>query len=129
MSDWTLCVVFLFLLFLNVLPPVLTPVGWAVFLKCRICFILASMFCLLSLVLLKRAVQKIHSLLIPIFLYSIPNSFTEKTRNSPERLIAVTSIKISLNSDPKQPEFILNPPPTVPGIQDKNSKLVKLFAH
>ena len=36
--------------------------------------------------------------------------------------IACTDNKISLNSFPKHPEFILNPPPTVPGIQDKNSK-------
>ena len=35
---------------------------------------------------------------------------------------ACTDIKISLNSELKQPEFILIPPPTVPGIQDKNSK-------
>ena len=29
---------------------------------------------------------------------------------------------MSLNSTPKQPEFILIPPPILPGIQDKNSK-------
>ena len=34
---------------------------------------------------------------------------------------------MSLNSFPKQPAFILIPPPIVPGIQDKNSKPLKLF--
>ena len=34
---------------------------------------------------------------------------------------------ISLNSLPKQPAFILIPPPIVPGIQDKNSNPLKLF--
>ena len=34
---------------------------------------------------------------------------------------------ISLNSLPKQPAFILIPPPIVPGIQDKNSNPVKLL--
>jgi hypothetical protein len=29
---------------------------------------------------------------------------------------------------PKQPAFILRPPPTVPGIQDKNSNPLKLFS-
>ena len=41
--------------------------------------------------------------------------------------IACIEIKISLNSFPKQPAFILIPPPTVPGIQDKNSKPLKLL--
>ena len=36
--------------------------------------------------------------------------------------------KKSLNSDPKHPEFILIPPPTEPGIQDKNSKPDKPFS-
>ena len=31
-------------------------------------------------------------------------------------------MRISLNSLPKHPAFILMPPPTVPGIHDKNSK-------
>ena len=35
---------------------------------------------------------------------------------------------MSLNSLPKQPEFIDIPPPTVPGIHDKNSKPPKLFS-
>ena len=35
---------------------------------------------------------------------------------------------MSLNSLLKHPEFILNPPPTVPGIQDKNSKPPILFS-
>ena len=36
--------------------------------------------------------------------------------------------RMSLNSLSKQPAFILIPPPTVPGIQDKNSKPPKLFS-
>ena len=36
-------------------------------------------------------------------------------------------INISLNSFPKQPAFIFIPPPTVPGIHDKNSNPLKLF--
>ena len=36
--------------------------------------------------------------------------------------------KISLNSLSKQPAFILIPPPTVPGIQDRNSNPPKLFS-
>ena len=34
---------------------------------------------------------------------------------------------ISLNSFPKQPAFILIPPPMVPGIPDKNSNPLKLL--
>ena len=33
-----------------------------------------------------------------------------------------------MNSDPKHPEFILIPPPTEPGIHDKNSKPDKPFS-
>ena len=39
----------------------------------------------------------------------------------------LADIKISLNSFPKQPAFILIPPPTVPGIQDKNSNPLNSF--
>ena len=42
--------------------------------------------------------------------------------------IAWTDNNISLNSVPKQPEFILMPPPILPGIQDKNSKPPMLFS-
>ena len=42
--------------------------------------------------------------------------------------IACTETKISLNSFLKHPEFILNPPPIVPGMQDKNSKPPILFS-
>ena len=35
---------------------------------------------------------------------------------------------MSLNSLPKHPEFILIPPPIVPGIQDRNSNPPKLFS-
>ena len=36
---------------------------------------------------------------------------------------------MSLNSVSKQPEFILTPPPILPGIQDKNSKPPISFSH
>ena len=37
-------------------------------------------------------------------------------------------IRISLNSLSKQPAFILIPPPTVPGIHERNSKPPRLFS-
>ena len=49
-------------------------------------------------------------------------------KTSPFLLIACTDTKISLNSVSKQPEFILIPPPIVPGIHDKNSNPLKLFS-
>ena len=36
---------------------------------------------------------------------------------------------MSLNSFPKQPAFIFIPPPTVPGIHDKNSNPPMLCSH
>ena len=42
-------------------------------------------------------------------------------------MIACTEINISLNSLLKHPAFIFIPPPTVPGIQDKNSNPPKLL--
>ena len=53
--------------------------------------------------------------------------FTGIVKTFPNLSIACNEIIISLNSFLKQPEFILIPPPTLPGIQDKNSKPPILF--
>ena len=42
---------------------------------------------------------------------------------------ACTDKRISLNSLPKHPEFILIPPPTVPGMHERNSKPLRWFSH
>ena len=46
----------------------------------------------------------------------------------PLKSITCTDSKTSLNSVPKHPEFIFIPPPTEPGIQDKNSNPPRLFS-
>ena len=108
--------------FLNVLPPVLIFVGWASsfwFFNFLIIFSI-SFFSLIFP--LNEALKKIKSLSNGLCLY--PNFIPEHGIVLILPFLSITWIetKISLNSDPKQPEFILNPPPTVPGIQDKNSK-------
>ena len=71
--------------------------------------------------------KKIKSSDKSFFLYSKFISFTGIVNTFPFLSIACIDNKISLNSFPKQPAFILIPPPIVPGIQDKNSKPLKLF--
>ena len=76
---------------------------------------------------LNEALKKIKSSDISFFLYPKFISFTGIVNTFPFLSIACIDNKISLNSFPKQPAFILIPPPIVPGIQDKNSKPLKLF--
>ena len=77
---------------------------------------------------LKDALKKIKSLGNPLSLYLKSISFAGIVTTCLDLFIACTEIRISLNSLPKQPAFIFIPPPTVPGIQDKNSNPPKLLS-
>ena len=114
--------------FLKVLPLVLILVGCA-FSFFSFNFIISS-FIKFEFFLkpLNDALKKIKSLGNPLSLYLKLISYAGIVMTLPDLLIACTEIKISLNSLSKPPAFIFIPPPTVPGMQDKNSNPPKLLS-
>ena len=71
---------------------------------------------------LKDALKKIRSSDKSLFLYSNKILSVGIVITLPCLSIACIEISISLNSLLKHPAFILKPPPTVPGMQAKNSR-------
>ena len=76
---------------------------------------------------LNDALRKIKSSGKSFFLYSNFILLDGIVLTLPNLSITWTEHNISLNSLPKHPAFIFIPPPTVPGIHDKNSKPLILF--
>ena len=78
---------------------------------------------------LKEALKNIKSSGKSFFLYLKIILFAGIVKTLPSLSIACIEINISLNSLLKHPAFIFSPPPTVPGIHAKNSKLPTSFSN